>query len=129
MAYWAAFFLVLIVGFAIELLTGRRWWRFVGVMLIATFIFGGVFSADYFLRTMDREIWSGTITGWEHKEEWDEWIQGKEECETDSNGRRKCTQERGHWERHEAKNKIETSDNGWMSVDNSLDGKTSFNDR
>ncbi|GFZ96989.1 hypothetical protein GCM10008018_49200 [Paenibacillus marchantiophytorum] len=129
MAYWAAFFLVLIVGFAIELFLGRRWWRLVWVTVVATLIFGGVIAADYYWRTLDQEVWSGSITGWEHKEEWDEWIPGKEDCETDSHGRKSCTKDRGHWEHHEAKNKIQTSDNGWMTVDESLDGKVDFNDR
>ncbi|NOU77110.1 hypothetical protein GC098_38100 [Paenibacillus sp. LMG 31458] len=129
MVYWAAFFLVLIVGFAIELMMGRRWGRFVGVTIIAVILFGGVIGIDYYFRTMDREVWSGTVTGWEHKEEWDEWIPGKEECTTDSNGRKNCTKERGHWEHHEAKNKIKTSDDGWIPVSESLDRKTRFNDR
>ncbi|WP_156396674.1 hypothetical protein [Paenibacillus sp. Soil724D2] len=52
MVYWAAFFLVLILGFAIELLMGRRWGRFVGVTIIAVILFGGVIGIDYYFRTM-----------------------------------------------------------------------------
>ncbi|MDR6554421.1 hypothetical protein [Paenibacillus qinlingensis] len=129
MAYWSAFFLVLIVGFATELVTGRKWWRYVGISLLAATLFAGVVAGDFYVRTVDTEVWSGSVTNWEHTEEWDEWIPGKKECSTDANGRKSCTQNPGHYEHHKAKNKIKTSDNGWFEVDESMNGRTRFNDR
>ncbi|MGQ7884284.1 hypothetical protein [Paenibacillus sp. WC2504] len=129
MAYWTALFLVLIVGFAIELITGRKWWRYLLTSVLAVILFAGVVASDFFLRTVDTEVWSGAVTDWEHKEEWDEWIAGSEECSTDSRGHKSCTKEPGHYEHHEAVNKLKTSDNGWFEVRRSMDGRTRFTDR
>lgn len=129
MAYWSALFLVLIVGFAIELVTGRKWWRYVLISILAAILFASVVASDFYLRTVDTEVWSGSITDVEHKEEWDEWIPGAEECAKDSNGHKSCTKTPGHFEHHKATNKIETSDKGWFDVDESMNGKTSFTDR
>ncbi|WP_216625847.1 hypothetical protein [Paenibacillus planticolens] len=129
MAYWAALFLVLVVGFAMELVTSRKWWRYVLVSVLAVILFAGVTVSDFFLRTVDTEVWSGAVTDWQHKEEWDEWIAGSEECSTDSNGRKSCTKEPGHYKHHDAQNKIKTSDNGWFEVNESMDGRTRFTDR
>ncbi|OAS15521.1 hypothetical protein [Paenibacillus oryzisoli] len=129
MAYWAALFLVLIVGFAIELVTGRKWWRYVLTSLAAAILFAGVVAGDFYFRTVDSEVWSGRVIDVEHIEEWDEWIPGKEECSTDDDGRKRCTKKPGHTEHHKEINKIKTSDNGWFEVNESMDGRTTFTSR
>jgi hypothetical protein len=127
--YWASFFLVLVAGFLVELFTGRKWLRYIAFSVIALLLLLGVIAADSYLRTRDTEIWSGSIVGWDHKEEWEEWISGKKSCSTDDDGSKTCTTTRGHYEHHDAENKIKTSDDGWISVDTSIDGSTDFNDK
>jgi hypothetical protein len=129
MAYWSALFLVLIVGFAIELVTARKWRRYVLITLLAAILFAGVVAGDFYLRTVDTEVWSGSVTDLEHIEEWDEWIPGKVECSTDDNGHKDCTKKPGYFKHHKSINKIKTSDNGWFEVDESMNGRTSFTDR
>jgi hypothetical protein len=88
---------------------------------------GIIVGIDYTSQTADTEIWSGKVASWEHKEEWDEWHPPKTTCttSTDSNGnsRQSCKTEPGYTEHHYAQNHIYTTDDGWINVDKSPDGK------
>lgn len=90
------------------------------IVMLITFINIGIVAIDYSSQTNCNEIWSGKIISIEHKEEWDEWI--PEEGHTDDKGVYHVDEE-AHWEHHNAKNYITTSDNGNISVNQSLDGK------
>lgn len=97
---------------------------FVGALVLTAAVFG----IDNSIQTSDTEIWSGKVVDWEHKEEWDEWHPPKENCSTDSKGKRSCTTTPGYWEHHKAENRIKTTDAGWIDVDKTPDGKKDFND-
>lgn len=89
--------------------------------------FGVITLIDYKSQTDDVEIWSGKIIDVKHTEEYDIWIPPREETYTTTNSKGKTeTHTRtiaGYWEHHKAKNSIETTDNGTMSVSATLDGR------
>lgn len=83
----------------------------------------GVIGIDYVIQTTDSEVWSGYIEQVKHKEEWNE-IRTEEIKDSKGN----VTGHRTYTVHHEAENQIKTTDEGWISVSRSQDGKTKFND-
>jgi hypothetical protein len=98
--------------------------------IIATVaILSGVIIADYSIQTIDYEVWSGKITEVKHTEDWDEHIPAKVTSYTDSDGKTKTKITPARTEHHYAYDSIKTSDEGWINVSKSPDGKTKFNDK
>lgn len=81
-----------------------------------------VYGISIFSKTHATEVWSGKIISVKHQEEYDEVIT---ETHTDSKGNTYTTTRIEH---NNAKNIVNTSDGGNISVNKSLDGKTRFND-
>ncbi|GAA0789188.1 hypothetical protein [Hathewaya limosa] len=101
--------------------------------IIGFFITGIVYLIDLDDQIIDTEVWSGNIEDVEHKEEWDEFHPQREETytTTDSKGNTitKIKIIPAYTEHHKAINKIQTTDNGWITVYEDLDGKVSFSDK
>lgn len=110
--------IILIIGAIISTVIFKSKWYYVLIITtIGIVCTAGTIAVDYQSQTDDTEVWSGKVINWDHKEEYDELVT---ETHTDSKGN---TYTDSHWEHHYAKNKIETSDNGWMRVNKSNDGK------
>lgn len=80
-----------------------------GLVVLSIIVF-----IDQAAQTTDTEVWSGTVTDWSHKEEYDEKVYEKDE-DGNITGY--------HYVHHDAENSIKTSDGGWISVSKSPDGK------
>lgn len=96
----------------------------IGVIMSA--IIGIIITIDFDSQTSDIEMWSGTITNVEHKEEWDEWIPPKTRTYTTTvNGKpvTHTTVTPGYWQHHNATNTITTSDRGRISIHKVPDGR------
>ncbi|MGW9527607.1 hypothetical protein ACWHAM_07670 [Paenibacillus terrae] len=122
--YWFIPLIIFVGLIPVKLLTGTRW-----KTIIWTTIFSAVLTAvtiyiDFRIETWDTEVWSGKVTDWHHKEEWDEWHPPRKSCSKDSNGKEKCTRHSGYWEHHQAENSIYTTDDGWIRVYRAPDGST-----
>ncbi|MBB6734556.1 hypothetical protein [Cohnella zeiphila] len=128
MAHWIAFFAVLLAGFFIEILRGRRFRRWLFVSFVAAVFLAGTVLADYYWQTYDTEVWSGTVSSVDHKEEWDEYHPETTTCTKDSSGEESCTTHEAYWEHHDAKNYIYTTDGGEIKVDNPYENGRSFDD-
>jgi hypothetical protein len=118
-------FVILMVGLLVwEIIRHGKTWVFSLIMLgIGLVLYSIIIAIDYSVQTTDTEVWSGTVTGWEHIEEWDEWIPPVTTCTSDAKGNQTCTTTPGYWEHHYAENYIETSDNGSVYVDTLPDGR------
>lgn len=92
------------------------------LVVISLTLIGLIFWLDFRAQTTSKEIWSGKIIGWEHKEEWDEWHPPVTTC-SGSGKNRSCTTTPGYWEHHDAENYIKTTDDGWVSVYELPNGK------
>lgn len=92
-------------------------------VLISFAIIGIVYGINISMQTSDKEVWSGRIEAVNHEEEWDETVT---ETHTDDKGNVSITTKTVH---HNAENSIKTSDDGWISVYKSQDGKVRFDDR
>lgn len=129
--YWVPVFLVALVLLVVEMIKTRNFLRVFIITLISTILMGITVAIDFTTQTMDTEVWSGQVTNWNHKEEWDEWHQPETTCTTTTdskgNSKQECKTKPGYWEHHDAENYIYTTDNGWISVSKSPDGKK-FND-
>lgn len=128
MAYWSAFFIVMLAGFLIELVSGRRFRRWLIVSLLGAAVLVGAVAADYYWQTYDTEVWSGTVSSVDHKEEWDEYHPETTSCSKDSDGNRVCTTHKAYWEHHKAQNYIYTTDGGKIKVDNPYESGRPFDD-
>lgn len=128
MAYWSAFFVVMLVGFVLEIARGRRFRRWLLISVLSVVFMGAPILIDFYAQTYDTEVWSGRVTSVDHKEEWDEYHPESTSCRTDSDGDRVCTTRKAYWEHHYAENYIYTSDGGRIEVDNPYSGGRSFND-
>lgn len=86
-----------------------------------------IIFSDYNIQVNDVEVWSGKIIEVNHTEEWDEWIPPRTETYVTSDGKGGTTTETriiaGYWQHHSASNEIKTTDNGWIYVSNTPDGK------
>lgn len=129
MIYWSALFLVILVGFSLEYFVfTRNWLRLLVVSVISIAVFAIIVGIDYFAQTADIEIRSGSVIAVDHKEEWDQWHPEVCTTTTDDKGRTSTSCTPGYWEHHDATNRIKTSDDGWITVRKSMDGKVKFND-
>lgn len=86
-------------------------------------VMGIIYYTDISIQTADTEVWSGVVEDWSHKEEWDEWVPPQTTCTSDAKGNQSCTTTPGYWVHHDAENHIKTTDNGWISVTKSPDGR------
>lgn len=115
-----------IISFIRELLSERELIVPLASSIIVLIFTVSLLGVDYHIQTQDTEIWSGTIIDVEHQEEYSEWV--PEVCSTNSStGVKSCTG--GYWKHHDATDKIKTSDEGWISVDRSLDGSVKFTNK
>jgi len=102
----------------------------VEILMISGAFFTGVviiYALAISIGANDKEVWSGYVVDWEHKEEYWEHIPAKTKRYTDSNGNRKTRRIPAKNIYHHATNRIKTSDNGWTTV-NQFNGKK-FNDK
>jgi len=86
------------------------------------------YNINISMQTSDIEMWSGTVTKAEHKEEWDEWHPPVDTTHYtyDDEGNitgSYVTTTPGYWEHHPAENYIWTSDGGSFSISLLSDGK------
>jgi hypothetical protein len=122
--YWFLILLVFIVLLAFKLLTKGKWIYALVPIIVSIILTFSITAIDYSMKTTDKEMWSGSVVDWDHKEEHEEWIPKR--CTTNSEGKRRCSG--GYYKHHNATNKIKTSDGGWIDVHQSPTG-TKFNDR
>lgn len=110
---------ILIIGIAlvVKLIFNSKWQYFFAISASAILITGIIVGIDYMSQTTATEIWSGKVVDWRHEEAWDE---VKTETTTDSQGNTTTNTYTIH---HEAENSIKTTDDGWISVHYSPDGK------
>ncbi|MDF2615439.1 MAG: hypothetical protein K0Q47_94 [Sedimentibacter sp.] len=87
---------------------------FIGGIILGLILLFAVIAADEVAQTTDTEVWSGSVIDWKHTEEYDEKV-----YEKDKDGNVTGY----HYDHHYAENKIKTSDNGWITVKKSPDGK------
>lgn len=126
--YWLSVLIFGIIVLLFEIFTFRNFLRAVLFGFIPIIVTVLVVYIDYQNQVTDYEVWSGHVDGWEHIEEWDEWIPPVTTCSTDSEGKKTCSTTPGYWEHHDAENYIHTTDGGSIYVSEGTDGKK-FNDR
>lgn len=121
--YWLPIILVGLILLALEIKKTRNYLRVFIITIIATLLTGLTVFVDFSIKTSDVEVWSGQVVDWSHEEEYDEWHPEVCTTTTDNNGKTSTSCTPGYWEHHYAENYIKTSDNGWISVNLSPDGK------
>lgn len=122
------FIIVLIISSAFEFFKGGKWLRCLTISASLLILSSSFVWIDYLVKTTDTEVWSGSVVGWDHTEEYDEWHPEVCTTTTDDKGRTSTSCTPGYWEHHYATNYIKTTDEGWISVKQSPDGKTRFSD-
>lgn len=96
------------------------------IAYIVTFIILiSIYNISLFVKSLDHEVWSGTILSVNHEEEWEEWIEP--EYETNDKGKEVLVRD-GYYKHHDAYNEIKTSDNGTYQVTYSPDRSVRLND-
>lgn len=128
--FWIPVLLISLIVIVLEIIFTQNWIRAAIVIVISIVITFIIITIDYSSQVTDKEVWSGSVVDWEHKEEWDEWHPPKTTTETYTttvNGqsvtKTRTKTKPGYWEHHYAKNKIKTSDDGWFTVKESPTGK------
>lgn len=95
----------------------------IATVIIVAIGFFAIYSLDQYVQSSDTEVWSGKVVDWSHDEEWEEWIPPQTTCTSDAKGNQSCTTTPGYYVHHDAENHIKTTDNGWVSVSKSPDGR------
>lgn len=123
MMFWIPAILLGLAYFIFEFCTTQNWLRVIIVTVLGFASMGIIIGIDYAAKTRATEVRSGYIEDWSHDEEWDEWIPPSTTCTTDSKGKQSCTTTPGYWVHHDAENHIKTTDDGWIYVSRTPDGR------